>query len=209
MFPPRWFIPYDVLFQLVTSLVALGISLFALRGYLWVRERTLYALFMAFTIISAGLFVNGITLSYALAAGASLSRNVPPVLELGYWAYYLMTLLGFGILVLAYLHRLREMPVFVAAAAAAATPILAAGPVFELVISILLFVILAAQLAHMQLKRSTTSTMVSAGFLLLLLSHMLVLISPLEDSVYVVGKLLQLSGFMVLMALLYRLRGSQ
>ena len=32
MFPPRWFLPYDALFQLITAFVALAVAMYALKA---------------------------------------------------------------------------------------------------------------------------------------------------------------------------------
>lgn len=209
MFPPRWFIPFDVLFQLFTALVALGIGLYAFRGYLWIRERTLYALFLAFMLLSAGLFTNALTLAYALSAGLSLGRKVVPLVEVGYWAYYLLSILALAILVYAYLRRLGERNIALAAGGAAAamtSSIVTAAPALDLVLTALLFLILAAQLAHLQVKRSRVAVLVALGFLLLLLSHVLILLSQAADLMYVASKVVQLGGFLVLLLALYRPR---
>ena len=67
MFPPRWFLPYDAFFQLLTAFVALAVALYALRGHKWVKEKILYNLFLAFLLLSVGLLINGVTLAYAYA----------------------------------------------------------------------------------------------------------------------------------------------
>jgi|GEM_PF-3117973 len=208
MFPPRWFIPLDVLFQLFTAVVALGIGLHALRGYLWIKERILYALFLAFMLLSAGLFVNGLTLAYAMSAGLNLGRKVALPVEVGYWAYYLLGILALSILAYAYLHRLRERNLALAAggAAAATSSIVTYGPALELALSALLFIILAAQLAHLQVRRTRTAVLVALGFFLLLASHVLALVSQIGDLVYVASRVVQLGGFLTLLLALYHPR---
>ncbi len=216
MFPPHWFLPYDAAFQLLTAVVALAVALYALRGYGWIRERTLYALFLAFLLLAVGLFINGVTLSYASLTGVSFSSNgsSSSIADIGFWAYYLMSILAFSLLVFAYTNRLRESSLALAGAGlgrggnggSAGTYLVMAGPIMELVLVILLFIIIVAQLAHMAIRRSKYSIMVTLSFTLLLLSHMLFMISSIEDSIYVVGRILELAGFLALLAVLVGLR---
>jgi hypothetical protein len=213
MFPPRWFLPYDAIFQLITAVVALAVALYALRGHQWVRERTLFALYLAFLLLSIGLFINGITLSYASLTGISFSRtgSSSAIADFGFWAYYVMSLLAFFILVLAYTNRLRESSLALAAGGmmgrgGAGTALVLIGPLLELFLVILLFIIIVAQLAHNIVKHNRYSALVTFSFVLLLLSHLLIMFSSLEDVIYVIGRLLELSGFLALLAVLVGLR---
>jgi hypothetical protein len=213
MFPPRWFLPYDAIFQLITAFVALAVAMYALRGHQWVRERTLFALFLAFLLLSIGLFINGITLSYASLNGISFSHSgtSSAIADFGFWAYYVMSLIAFSILVLAYTHRLRESSLALAAGGmmgrgGAGTALVLIGPLLELFLVILLFVIIVAQLAHNVVKHNRYSALVTFSFVLLLLSHLLIMFSSLEDIIYVIGRLLELSGFLALLAVLVGLR---
>jgi hypothetical protein len=213
MFPPRWFLPYDAIFQLITAFVALAVAMYALRGHQWVRERTLFALFLAFLLLALGLFINGITLSYASLTGVSFSHSgsSSTIADFGFWAYYVMSLIAFSILVLAYAYRLRESSLALAAGGmmgrgGAGAGLVLVGPLLELFLVILLFIIIVAQLAHNIVKHSRYSVLVTFSFSLLLLSHLLIMFSSLEDIIYVVGRLLELSGFLALLAVLVGLR---
>jgi hypothetical protein len=205
MFPPHWFLPYDVAFQLLTGVVALAVGLYAFKGYLWIRERTLYALFLAFMLLAIGLFVKGLTIGYALAMDLSFTRHggALGVLDLGYWAYYLLSVAAYVILVYAYSRKLREVPMV----AAAGSAILLVDPAFELVLVVLLLIIFVAQLAHLMVKRSFNAEVVTISFALLLVSHVLLMFSVADEIGFIAGTLVQLAGFAALFALLYRLRG--
>lgn len=211
MFPPRWFLPYDAIFQLITAVVALAVAMYALKGHQWVRERTLFALFLAFLLLSLGLFINGITLSYASLTGISFSHSgsSSAIADFGFWAYYVLSLIAFSILVLAYANGLRESSMALAAGGMmgrGGAGLVLAGPLLELFLVILLFVIIVAQLAHNIVRHNRYSALVTFSFVLLLLSHLLIMFSSLEDVIYVVGRLLELSGFLALLAVLVGLR---
>jgi hypothetical protein len=222
MFPPRWFIPYDALFQLITAFVALAVAMYALRGHQWVKERTLYALFLAFLLLSTGLFINSITLAYTYLSGISFSASSDPlsVADIGFWAHYVMSMFAYSLLLFAYTFRLRESSAMLAGGlvllavgggggnggGAAGGSLLMAGPVVEMYLVILLLIIVISQLAHLMVRRSRYSIMVTFSFLLILISHILIMFSSLEDITYVVGRLLELAGFISLFGMLYSLR---
>lgn len=228
MFPPRWFLPYDAIFQLITAFVALAVAMYALRGHQWVKEKTLYALFLAFLLLSIGLFVNGITLTYTYLMGISFTAPSDPlsIADLGFWAYYAMSILAYSLLIFAYVSRLRRSDIAMAGifgagggsggggagggggGGAAGSTLLTAGPIAELILVILLLVIVIAQLAHLVVRRSRYSMMVTFSFLLLLVSHLLIMFSSLEDTIYVVGRVLELVGFISLFGVLFGLRRS-
>lgn len=213
MFPPRWFLPYDAIFQLITALVALAVAAYALRGNQWLKERTLNALFMAFLLLAVGLLINGMTLSYTYLQGTSFARGAEPMAmaDLGFWMYYVMSILAYSILVFAYAERLREISLAVFAVGMgerAGGSLIHAGPYMELILVILLVVIVTAQVAHLIVRRSWYPLMVTLGFICVLLSHILIMVSSIEDLTYVLGRVLELTGFLTLLGVLYGLRRS-
>jgi hypothetical protein len=213
MFPPRWFLPYDAISQMITALVALAVAVYALRGYQWVKEKTLYALFLAFTLLSAALFINSITLSYTFIVGIGYAHGVHDVsgADIGFWSYYIISILAMLILVYAYASRLREASVALAAMAlmgqrVVGGSLLGVAPYMEMALVALLIIILLAQVVHLSVRRSRYSIGVSFSFALVLSSHILIMFSPTEDIAHVAGRLLELIGFLTLLAVLYFLR---
>jgi len=219
MFPPRWFLPYDAFFQLLTAFVALAVALYALRGHKWVKEKILYNLFLAFLLLSVGLLINGVTLAYAYALRVPFTAPSGPLVmaDVGFWAYYFMSMLAYTLLIFAYINHLREATVALAGGLAigggwgagggnAGSSLLIAGPFMELVLVLLLSMVIVGQLAHLMVKRNRYSVMVTLSFLLLLASHVLIMLSPLEDVMYVMGRVLELAGFVSIFGVLYGLR---
>ncbi|MDW5563251.1 MAG: hypothetical protein SA339_08495 [Methanomassiliicoccus sp.] len=227
MFPPRWFLPYDALFQLITAFVALAVALYAMKGHQLIKDSTLQKIFLAFLLLAVGLFINGITLSYTYALGISFTAPSDPlsIADVGFWAYYGMSMLAYSFLIFAYASRLRESTVALGGGVMGAggngggagggggmwgggngSTLLTLGPLMELILVILLLAIVIAQFAHLVVKRSRYSIMVTFSFLLLLISHILIMFSPVEDIIYVFGRVFELSGFISLFAVLYGLR---
>ncbi|MBI0584713.1 MAG: hypothetical protein ISF22_10895 [Methanomassiliicoccus sp.] len=213
MFPPRWFLPYDAILQIITALVALAVAVYALRGYQWVKERTLYALFLAFVLLSGGLLVSGVTLAYTYLVDVPFSRHVQPLVasDLGFWVYYMASMMAFSILVIAYASRLRPSLVALAGMLifgqrSAGGSLVSAGPFMEMVLVVLLLFIVIAQLAHLIARWSWHSLMVTASFTMIMGSHVLMMFSSIEDTMYVLGRIVGLAGFLSLAGVLYLLR---
>jgi hypothetical protein len=121
MFPPAYFLTLDIVLQLITAVVALAVAVFAFRGFRWVGEKNLLYIYLAFTMLAVAFFASGVTYAYAWLAKLTFARGAAPlfVLDLGLWTYYILSIVAYGILAFAYLHRVRDVPV---AAAIAGTP---------------------------------------------------------------------------------------
>ena len=126
-------------------------------------------------------------------------------------------MLAYTLLIFAYINHLREATVALAGGLAigggwgagggnAGSSLLIAGPFMELVLVLLLSMVIVGQLAHLMVKRNRYSVMVTLSFLLLLASHVLIMLSPLEDVMYVMGRVLELAGFVSIFGVLYGLR---
>lgn len=206
MFPPRWFIPYDILIQLVMTVASMGIAITALRGFRWVKEGSLYYLYLAFAILAIGFFANGVTLGYDYLIRTGDPHTMPPVvfIDLGFTLYYLASIVAYGILVFAYFRNVREASI---AAAIFGVMLTSTAPFLESVIIVLLFAVVFAQLIHLSIRSSRSSIMVCSSFVLILISHILVLTSDIgSDDLYVMGKLMQIIAFSVLLSLLLKVR---
>jgi hypothetical protein len=206
MFPPRWFAPYDVVIQLVMALVSIGIAVFAYQGFQWVKEKSLYYLSMAFGLLAIGFFAIGITLFYSmLVPTPGPFEAMPlPIIDLGFWLYYLFSIAAFGILVYAYSKKLRGVPIALAAFGAGLSSF---APFLETVVIFLILLVLVAQAAHYMRHRTRLGLAVMTSFAFILLSHLLILTSGFESLQYVMGKVIQLGSFVVLFIVLLSMRG--
>jgi hypothetical protein len=206
MFPPRWFMPYDVIIQLVMTLVSMGIAIYALRGFRWVKESSLYHLYLAFAILAIGFFANGLTLGIDFITRTPGPHPPSPMLfmDLGFMIYYVASIVAYGILVYAYFKNVRNASM---ATAVFGVFLTATAPFMESIIIVLLFGIVFAQLIHLSIHASRSSILVCSSFALILVSHILILISDAgSEDLYVIGKLLQLVAFCALLLILLKVR---
>lgn len=209
MFSPRWFMPYDVLIMLVMTAVSMGIAIYALRGFRWVKERSLYYLYLAFILLAIGFFANGLTLGYDFLQRTGDPHSFQPMMfiDLGYAVYFSCSIVAYGILAYAYFRNVRDASI---AAAIFGVLLTSSLPAIECIIIILLFALVLAQIIHLSIHRSRYSMVVCSSFALILVSHVLVLMSDMDhQDYYVFGKLLQLGAFVMLLALLLKMRGPE
>ena len=196
--------PYDVVIQLVMTVISVGIAIFALRGYRWVKEQSFYYLFLAFAILAIGFFADGFILGYDFLNRTGDPHMMPPenYIDIGYLLYYACSILAYGILVYAYFMNVREASI---AAAVFGVFLASTAPLMESIIIVLLFAIVLAQLIHLSIRSSRGSIMVCCSFALILASHILILISDVStEDLYVIGKLMQIVAFSALLSLLLR-----
>jgi len=206
MFVPRWFMPYDIIIMLIMTVVSMGIAIFALRGFRWVKEKSLYFLYLAFAVLAIGFFANGLTLGYDFLERTGSPDAMSPMvfIDLGYMIYYGASIFAYGVLVYAYFRNVRDASI---AAAVFGMFLTAALPLFESLIIVLLFAVVFAQIIHLSIRTSKNSIIVCSSFVLILVSHILILTSDFDtENNYVYGKVLQLIAFGILLAMLMNAR---
>jgi len=204
MYPPRWFLPVDVVISLVITVVSMGIAIYSLHGFRWVKERSLHFLYLAFTLLAIGFFANGLTFGYAYLAKVNFARasTALAVADLGLWIFYLLSIAAYFILVYAYWRNVREISI----ATAAVSALVLWGPILDAVLVILIFVIVFAQATHFSMRRSKNAVIVTGSFALILLSQILLLMGNIDANLYVGGKVLELFAFLALLYPLIKMR---
>ena len=95
---PQWFVGFDSLMQIIDSIIAFGISYYALKGYRLVREKTLFFLHFSFVLLGVGLLIDGIITVPALAF-----RGLSPVTSLSYLIRIIGEIVAYALLLFAYL----------------------------------------------------------------------------------------------------------
>jgi len=184
----------------------MAIAVFALRGFRWVKERSLYYLYLAFTLLAIGFFAHSMTLGYDFLERLSDPHIMPSttLMDLGFALYYVTSILAYGILVYAYFRNVREASIAVAVFGVMMTSF---SPLLESIIIVLLFAIVFAQIIHLSIRSNLSSMVVCGSFATILASNLLVLMSDAgSEDLYVIGKVLQLAAFIVLLALLFDIR---
>jgi hypothetical protein len=207
MYQPSWFVPYDVVILLVITVVSMAIAVFSLRGYRWIKERSLYFLFLAFALLAIGFFANGVTEGIDYIGHIRTVPGALQITDVGIWVYYVCSVLAFLILVVAYFRNVREVAMAPAVVAASTVTASTVAPIMEVVIIILLFTVVLAQVLHLSVRRSRSSIVVSLTFVVLLVSHIFIVASSARIAdLYPVGMAIELVAFFLLLGLVLMVR---
>ncbi len=188
------FTTLDFILILISSIISLLVAVYAYKGYILVREKILLYLNLAFTLIGAGLFIEALTIIFAI-----ISRGLI-TLAIGDYTSMLAQIIGYLLLIYAYYTPTEEEPKTILPALIVLTGIV--GYVLNLILIIVVTFIIAKLVVNFLVKRSIYSGFSLASFLLIDLSHIMLAISPYRASFILVSELIRLLGFILLVALL-------
>ncbi|WP_455285733.1 hypothetical protein [[Eubacterium] cellulosolvens] len=220
MVGPLWFIGFDSLMEFVAFIIALAVAYQAFKGYRLTKQRTLLYVHFSFALLSTGLLID--SLAGFLGILARTLRGVVAVTLVGYSIYFLAQVLAYGILIFAYVSQTRTMTVaslsfWITPLLGSATPQAAQGlpikllgplveyhPLSEIVLLFLVFYITVQTGLNYSATKDRNALLVFLGFLLLALSHLFFILMRFGAVLFVVGHVLQLVGFVSLLAMLLR-----
>jgi len=154
-------------------------------------------------------------------------RGAVAVTVVGYAIYFLAQALAYGILIFAYVSQTRTMgtasislwitPLLgsVALQAAQGPPIKLLGPlveyhpISEIMLLFLVFYVTVQTGLNYSATKNSNALLVFLGFLLLAVSHLLFTLMPFGAVLFVIGHVLQLLGFVSLLAMLLRVTSTK
>lgn len=210
--------------ELVAFIIALAIAYQALKGYRLTKQRTLWYVHFSFGVLSAGLLID--SLAGFIGIAARTLRGTIAFTAIGYSIYFFAQLLGYSILIYAYVSQTRTLnistsPVLLASLFGFATLQVAPGivarlfgpleyhPVSEILLLFLVFYVAVQTGTNYSATKDRNAFLVFLAFLLLALSHLLFILQPISPLLFVIGHLLQLSGFVSFLAMLLRVTRNQ
>jgi len=187
--------------EFIAAGIALAIAYEAMKGYALVKQRILLYLNLSFILLGAGLLVDG--LSNGVIIFARFHRAFLFLYTIGYTINFIAQLIAYGILVVAYIQQTRS---FSTQVALAALPIMFVqrNSFTELILIFLLIYIAAQTAINYSVTKGTNTLLVFAAFLCLTLAHILFLLYILVPILYSFAQIAQLFGFLLLLAMLFR-----
>ena len=210
--------------ELVAFIIALAIAYQALKGYRLTKQRTLWYVHFSFGVLSTGLLID--SLAGFIGIAARTLRGTIAFTAIGYSIYFFAQLLGYSILIYAYVSQTRTLnistsPVLLSSLFGFVT--LQAGPgvvarlfgpleyhpVSEILLLFLVFYVAVQTGTNYSATKDRNAFLVFLAFLLLALSHLLFILQPISPLLFVIGHLLQLSGFVSFLAMLLRVTRNQ
>jgi hypothetical protein len=210
----------DLIGEIIAAVISLLITYYAHKAYRLSGQRSLFLLYLGFLMVGFGFIAQTI----ALILGAFLPSGTPPppsnrglerllfAVSVGSGIHWLLEILGYITIFIAYLYQSRgtETNIVTPIAGVIALQIVSIGriilrPELEIVIFLILVFILIQVIFLFIPQRHRSTLYVILGFLFLSLAHLtFLLFSYFETSetIYALGHLLQLTGFLLLLATL-------
>jgi len=211
--------------ELVAFVIALAIAYQAVKGYSLTKQKTLWYVHFSFAVLSAGLLVD--SLAGLLGIVARTLRGTIAFTSIGYSIYFFAQLLAYSFLIYAYVSQTRTLntptsPVLLASLSGFATLQAAPGivarllgsmveyhPGSEILLLFLVFYVAVQTGTNYSATKDRNALLVFLAFLLLALSHLFFILQPISPLLFVIGHLLQLSGFASFLAMLLRVTRNQ
>jgi len=196
---------FSIMSEALSSVLSFLIGYYALKAYRVTEMKGMLYLNIGFTLLGAGMLFRAASSFYILLLAARGSASAAKAaLRVASVAYMAAKLAAYIVLAAAYSRqpkaRRAALPAFVCQPRRL-TP-LVYNTYLELAAIPVLTYVVAQSLMNLLYSRSRESMLVSAGFTLLLASHILALLTPLSLVFYMLSTLAQLLAFISLLAML-------
>jgi hypothetical protein len=201
-----WFLGFDSLMEFIGFVIAFAVAYQALKGYNLSKERTLLYLHFSFVLLGAGLLVDGLASLIVLIS--RFLRGLLFLYAVGYTINFVAQLIAYGILVVAYLQQTRNVSAQFAAVAAVSILFFERNAVTELILIFLLVYITSQTAINYSINKSTNTLLVFGAFAALSLAHFFFLMFILIPIFFPLAHIAQLFGFLLLLAMLFRVNQS-
>lgn len=187
--------------EFIAFAIAISVAYQALRGYKFSKERTLLYLNVSFVLLGAGLLIDG--LSNIVVLMSHHHRALLFLSALGYTINFIAQALAYGILVVAYVQQARSGNI---QAAMAVVPFIffEHNTIAELVLIFLLVFIAVQTAINYTISKTTNALLVFGAFTSLVISHLFFLFFTLAPVFFPFAHVAQLFGFLLLLAMLFR-----
>jgi hypothetical protein len=212
----------DLVGESIAAVISLLITYYAHKAYRLSGQRSLFLLYLGFLFVGVG----SIAQSIALVIGAFIPAGVQSIGTLhgiirlfveaaiiGYGTHWTLEILGYIMIFIAYLYQSRDLNTAnTLTSTSLALQILplylarAFSPPLELILFLLLIFILIQVIVIYLPRRHRSTLYVILGFLFLSLAHIAFLLFSFfpdtAETVYALGHILQLAGFLLLLAMI-------
>ncbi len=182
--------------------IAFAVAFQALKGYKLSNERTLLYLNLSFLLIGTGLLVDG--LANVILALARFPRTFLFLYSFGYSINFIAQLVAYGLLVFAYIQQTRNVSTQVLVAAVLPALFSEYNAVTELILLFLLVYIATQTAINYSINKSEKALLVFGAFTSLAVAHLFFLLFALQAIFFVLAHIVQLFGFILLLAMLLR-----
>ena len=206
---PYRFYGVDSVFYIVSSIIGFLVSYYAYRLYDITGKKSHLYFYLSFVLLSMGLLTIGLASAYGYinffehgqpSGQQTIIDTVVFVDDFGYWIYYIVSLVAYGLLSYSYLPDKTK---------AGLTPIMipmwyTGFPYFNILSFFLLSYAIFNAIVNYTSKKNLNSFLVMAAFSLIGLYHLLLFFTSFDKIIYVAAHLSLILGFLSLLAMLMR-----
>ncbi len=200
---PVWFYLITSVIYSSSAIIGFLVSYFAYRAYRMSKNKVHLILFLSFLILSLGFVVLSATSIYIYTTlevyrKSSVSLNL--LNYQGFRAYYILSSIGYILLILMYLPKKLMKKMFIIY-----VPIWYANYFdFHLLSIILLLYVIIQSIINSVKKRNLNSYLVTFAFICVLIFHSLLLVTSFSQSMYITANIFLIIGFLSLLLMLIR-----
>lgn len=189
----------DLIMEAVSSMISFAVAYYAMKAYKLTRNKSLMHLYFGFSVLGAGMLTRILSTIYVFILSREIDVTVRGLIFMIGVIYGIMRTIAYSLFTIAYIERTRSiggqtltlafMPFII-------------NPYFEFIQMTLLIYVAAQAIMNFIEIRNVNSLLISIGFTLLLISHLLFMSSMMETSYYVMGHIAQLLGFICMLIML-------
>ena len=200
---PIWFYLLTSVIYSSSAIIGFLVSYFAFKTYRMTKNKSHLFLSLSFLVIGLGFVALSATSIYIYTTlqvykGSSISLNF--VNYVGFRTYYILSSIGYILLVLMYLPKKITNKLFVLH-----VPIWYASSFNFHVFSIVLILLVTIQsIINSIKKKNLNSYLVTVAFFCLLAFHLLLLLTAFSQSIYITANVFLITGFLSLLSMLIR-----
>jgi len=208
IFVPYSFWGFDAGIYLISAIIGFVVAYFAFKAYDITEHRSHFYLYLGFVLLSMGFLVLSLSSFYGVlnvkmtCTEACYNRIFDPdfeIRDLGYWIYYLASVVAYGLFALMYFPETGRMSFFI-------LPVwYVFFPFFHLLSFFLIsYVIFRSIIGHLH-TRNTNSLLIMVAFISMGAFHVLLFLVSFSKIMYVIAHFILLFGFLSLFSVLYRI----
>lgn len=203
----QWFDVMSIVYYLLSFFVAGAISFLGYKAYKLIKENKYLNFAIAFLFIMLSFVVQALTNLFVYLNISSGMGVISSIVNYGFIAYALFTILGFFILVLL-TFKINDVKVI----AILTLGLIAALVLFNFIIMFhWILLVLALLLSYYFYKncrqrKTTNSKLVFAAFLMIAISHIFHIASGTNEIIYVIGNTLLVLGYILLLITILRFK---
>ena len=189
--------------ELIAFAIAIAVAFQAMKGYTLSRERTLLYLNFSFILLGAGLLVDGLA-NLVVAYNRFHRAGFLFLSSVGYTINFFAQVLAYGLLIFAYLQQTRAWSMQLVAVAVFPLMLFEHNPFSELILVFLLVYIAAQTAVNYSISKTINAMLVFGAFASLAIAHVFFLLFTVAAIFFPLAHISQLFGFLLLLAMLFR-----